>query len=161
MRPLFALGGEGAPALVLGIVGGYPVGARTAAQLHAGGKLCREDAERLLGFCSNAGPGFIFGVCGSGVFKSPRAGLLLFLVHIASALLCGVLMRRNAKNRRSSTPPPRTPSDKRSAPAHILFPAAVRDSFASVWSVCGFVVIFAVLLRLLTLVLPASAALSP
>lgn len=160
MLPLFSLGGEGAPALVLGIVGGYPVGARTAAQLHAGGRLSREDAERLLGFCSNAGPGFILGVCGAGVFKSSRAGLLLFAVHLAAALLCGVLMRRGAKNRHPSTPP-LTPSHNRSAPAHILFPAAVRDSFASVWSVCGFVVIFAVLLRLMTLVLPASAALSP
>ncbi|MBQ7713598.1 MAG: sporulation protein, partial [Oscillospiraceae bacterium] len=35
------------------------------------------------------------------------------------------------------------------------FPAAVRDAFASAWSVCGFVVIFAVILRFVTLALPA------
>ena len=75
MRPLFRLGGAGAGALVLGLVGGYPVGARTAAELHRRGALSRSEAERLLGFCNNAGPGFILGVCGGTVFGDARAGL--------------------------------------------------------------------------------------
>ncbi len=33
MRPLFGVGGAGAAALSLGLIGGYPVGARTVAQL--------------------------------------------------------------------------------------------------------------------------------
>ena len=93
MRPLFHLSGAGAAALALGLVGGYPVGARTAAELYRGGCLPRKEAERLLAFCSNAGPGFILGICGGAVLQSARAGAYLYLVHVASALLTGVALR--------------------------------------------------------------------
>lgn len=70
MRPLFGLSGAGAAALALGLCGGYPVGARTAAELVENGALSRDEGERLLAFCNNAGPGFLLGVCGAGVFSS-------------------------------------------------------------------------------------------
>ena len=73
MRPLFGLSGTGAAALALGLCGGYPVGARTAAELVENGALSQEEGERLLAFCNNAGPGFLLGVCGAGVFSSSRA----------------------------------------------------------------------------------------
>ena len=74
MRPLFGLSGAGAAALALGLCGGYPVGARTAAELVENGALSRDEGERLLAFCNNAWPGFLLGVCGAGVFSSSRTG---------------------------------------------------------------------------------------
>ena len=62
---LYRLPGEAAGALVLGLAGGYPVGARTAAELCAQGALTRDEAERLLTFCNNANPARAFFV-GSG-----------------------------------------------------------------------------------------------
>ena len=90
MRPLFGLSGTGAAALALGLCGGYPVGARTAAELVENGALSQEEGERLLAFCNNAGPGFLLGVCGAGVFSSSRAGAALYLIHVAAALCAGV-----------------------------------------------------------------------
>lgn len=167
MRPLFALSGDGAAALVLGLAGGYPVGARTAAELYRSGRLSRDEAERLLGFCNNAGPGFILGVCGGAVLKSSRAGLYLYLVHALSAVLCGVLLGRAAgparpagtAGRAQAASGNRAPGCRQ--PRRRSFAAAVRDSFAAVWSVCGYVVLFAVALRLLTLPLPARLRRSP
>ena len=153
MRPLFRLSGAGAGALVLGLAGGYPVGARTAAELYRRGSLTREEAERLLSFCNNAGPGFVMGICGGAVFGSVRAGALLCLIHAVSALLTGFLLSRPGRAPQASAARggsfPAAPE-----PRAGLFPAAVRDSFAAAWSVCGFVVIFAVLLRFLSLILP-------
>ena len=152
MAPFFALSGAGSAALVLGLLGGYPVGARTAAQLCEQGSLSRAEAEQLLAFCNNAGPGFVLGICGGAVFHSVRAGVYLYLIHAASALLTGLLLRRgSAPSRRGGYRAPRAPLSLLRA-----FPDAVRDSFAAVWNVCGFVILFAVLLRLLTLLLPAS-----
>ena len=151
MRPLFYLSGAGAGALALGLAGGYPVGARTAAELYRRGALSKAEAERLLSFCNNSGPGFILGVCGGAVLRDPRAGLYLYLVHVASAVLTGALLRRAtvmecaAARRR-----PRRQGKSLAA----AFPAAVADSFAAAWSVCGFVVLFAVALRYVTLLLP-------
>lgn len=158
MRPLFGLSGAGAAALVLGLVGGYPVGARTAAELYRGGTLDKSEAERLLGFCSNGGPGFILGVCGSAALQSQRAGTYLYLVHVLAAALTGMALRilpPRAEGRRTGRPPAAPPANRKRAAS---FSSVVRDSFAAVWSVCGFVVLFAVVLRLVTCCLGMGAA---
>ena len=93
MAPLFRVNGSCAAALALGVVGGYPVGARTAISLYQNGQCSRTEAERLLAFCNNCGPAFILGVVGTGIFGSGRAGLLLYLGHIAASLLVGLLFR--------------------------------------------------------------------
>lgn len=151
MRPLFYLSGAGASALALGLAGGYPVGARVTAELYRTGALSRAEAERLLSFCNNAGPGFILGVCGGAVLRDPRAGAGLCLVHAASAVVTGVLLRRGAVMETAAAYARRR---VRRAPLAAAFPAAVRDSFAAAWSVCGFVVLFAVVVRFVSRLLP-------
>ena len=159
MRPLFGLGGAGASALALGLLGGYPVGARTVAELHRAGTLEKKEAERLLGFCNNAGPGFILGICGGAVLHSSRAGLYLYLVHAVSALLTGILLCRDLPRRASVYSKVTQRTD--AAPFASLFSAAVRGALAGILNVCAFVVLFLVLLRLLAAALPAAISTSP
>ena len=152
MYPLFGVSGAGASALILGLLGGYPVGARTVAELYGRGEIGREEAEQLLAFCNNSGPGFFLGVCGTAVFGSARAGAYLYLIHVGAALVTGVLLRRDlGLPRRKAVSRQRAPFD---------LAAAVQGSFAAVGSVSAFVIFFMVLLRLLSLV-PALAALPP
>ena len=156
MRPLFGLSGAGAAALALGLCGGYPVGARTSAELVSSGAVEREEGERLLIFCNNAGPGFLLGICGGAVFHSPRAGAALYLIHAASALCSGILLCRAL--------PPLPPEARRRVqqPRRDLsaaFPAAVQGALAGVLNVCAFVVFFTVLSHLLLRFLPAPLAL--
>ena len=156
MYPLFGVSGAGASALILGLLGGYPVGARTVAELYGRGEIAREEAEQLLAFCNNSGPGFFLGVCGTAVFGSARAGMYLYLIHVGAALVTGVLLRRDlGLPRRKAVSRQRAPFDLAAA-----LPAAVQSSFAAVGSVSAFVIFFMVLLRLLSLV-PALAALPP
>ena len=56
MYPLFHVNGSCAGAFLLGIIGGYPVGARTAISLYRKGQCSRDEAERMLSFCNNSGP---------------------------------------------------------------------------------------------------------
>lgn len=81
MEPLFRVPGAGSAALVLGLVGGYPIGAKTAADLYRENLVSREEAERLLAFCNNSNPVFLISVLGVGVFGSVRAGVWLWLIH--------------------------------------------------------------------------------
>ena len=67
-RQLFRCGGAGCAALLLGLIGGYPVGARTAAALVRQGALTPQEGGRLLTFCNNAGPAFAVGVAGVTVW---------------------------------------------------------------------------------------------
>lgn len=143
-RRLFGVGGAGASAFFLGLLGGYPVGGRTVGQLYRAGRLSKEEAERLLAFCNNAGPSFILGVVGVGCFGSLRTGVYLYLVHAFSAVLVGVLFRKKApvlgqKVRYSATFEP--------VPA---FVRAVGEAAEGMVRLCGFVVFFLVILALIT-----------
>ena len=41
--------------LLLGLIGGYPVGAQNVFKAYENRMIARNDAERMLGFCNNAG----------------------------------------------------------------------------------------------------------
>lgn len=134
----------GARAFLLGLTGSYPVGARTVAQLYRRGGISRREAGRLLLFSNNCGPAFILGVAGLGCFGSLRAGVLLWGVHILAALVIALALPRRAAEppERPGSVPPRPPF----VPALI---AAVRDAAGTMVYICGFVVFFLVLLRVL------------
>ena len=150
MAPLFRVNGACTSAVALGFVGGYPVGARTAIALYQSGQCSKTEAERLLAFCNNAGPAFILGVVGAGVFGSGTVGLLLYLAHIAASLCVGLLFRFYRPHegpRRGSLTAPQFQA--------VRFPAAftrsVTGALSSSLNICAFVLLFCVVIRMLSL----------
>ena len=79
---LYGISGAGATAFFMGLVGGYPLGAAYIADMRRQGLVSLEEAERLMGFCSNSGPAFLVGSIGAGVFGSARPGVGLHIIHI-------------------------------------------------------------------------------
>ena len=77
--------------LVPAFLGGYPTGAQSIYQAYASGNLSKENALRLLAFCSNAGPAFLFGMV-SSLFPSQRYVWALWLIHILSAILTSIAL---------------------------------------------------------------------
>ena len=147
MGPMFHLPGDCAGAFLLGIVGGYPVGARTAIALYQSGRCSRDETERMLSFCNNSGPAFILGVVGAGIFRNSRAGLWLYAAHVAASLMVGLCFRRWGRWEGTKSPPV---SPQRSSPDLLTaFPGAVRTAFQGTLNICGFVIFFTVLIRLL------------
>lgn len=155
MGPMFRLRGLCAMPLIAGLLGGYPSGAKTAADLYQQGLLSRQEAELLLGFCNNCGPAFVLGYVGSGVLGSAQAGVWLFLIHMASALLTGILLCRIQRDRGPAMLPCRLPEESVSLPSALT--GAISGSFASTLNICAFVVLFRVLAALLPAALPAWA----
>ncbi|MBP3501814.1 MAG: sporulation protein [Oscillospiraceae bacterium] len=141
MRRLFGVSGAGGTAFLLGIIGGYPVGGRTAGELYRSGQCEREECERLLAFCNNAGPSFILGIAGLGCFGSVRVGAWLYLIHVGAAVMVGLLFRSTS---RQMGRPEKTETPRR---ADALI-EAVRGGAMSMVSICAFVVFFLVILRL-------------
>jgi len=157
MRPLFHVGGACAAAVALGFVGGYPVGARTAIALYEKGLCSREEVQRLLGFCNNSGPAFIFGVAGAGVFLSGKAGLLLYLSHILASITVGLMFRFYKAG-------PQEGMRRESRSLRVIrlgqaFTESVTGSFTGILSICAFVIFFAVIIKLLfiTGIIPAAS----
>ena len=157
MGRLFGLPGTMAPALLLGAVGGYPVGARTVCQLYEGGACTKAQAVSALRFCCNAGPAFVVSAIGTGLLGDGRLGLRLWLAHLAAALLIGVLFRGKSSAVKDIGITPISPNH----PGNLtVFLQAVTGSVGTFLNVCAFVILFAVLLCLVGQ-LPMVSALPP
>ena len=123
--------------LAIGVLGGYPVGAQNVAQLHGSGQLSNEQAARMITFCNNAGPAFLFGVLGS-MFSDSKYPWLLWLIHISSALLVGVLL-----------PGSRTEGAVRPLSRSVTVTDALAQAVKVIGLVCGWVVLMRMMLAFL------------
>ena len=123
--------------LLIGLVGGYPTGAQSVTQLYHSGRLTKAKAQRLLGFCSNAGPAFIFGICGS-LFPETWMIWLLWLVHILSAIATGALIKGDEHCR---------VQPKRLLPQTL--PQALDQALKTIGRVCGWIILFRILIAIL------------
>ena len=118
----------------IGILGGYPVGAQNIASLYQHRQLSRSDAMRMVSFCNNAGPAFIFGVL-SSAFDQKGACFLLWAVQIISAIFVGMLL-----------PGDKSCNQVTSVSANISITDALSQSVKVMSLVCGWVIIVRTLL---------------
>ena len=140
LRPIGKICGvpEGAEyLLLLGIAGGYPVGAQCIENACVNGVISKNDAQRMLGFCNNAGPAFIFGMAGA-LFSSQIAGWVLWGIQILSALVTGMLL------------PDRSQSSGQIISSNkISLTQLMYSALKAMATVCGWVILFRVLLYIL------------
>ena len=125
------------PIFLVGALGGYPTGAQAVADGFLSGQITKQDARRMLGFCSNAGPSFLFGIAGL-CFTSPERSWVLWGIHLLSALLTGILLPGGSKNVTILR-------GKNS----VTIPEALKRSLRITAQVCGWIIIFRVLLAFL------------
>lgn len=76
---------------ILGLLGGYPTGAASVYQGWKDGKFSTKQASYMISFCNNAGPAFIFGICGT-FFDNGWCGWCLWSIQILSAIYVGRLI---------------------------------------------------------------------
>lgn len=77
----------------MGIISGYPVGAKIAADFRKNNVCSKEECERLLSFTNNSGPLFIIGSIGITMFNNTMIGILLFITHLLSSITVGIIFR--------------------------------------------------------------------
>lgn len=150
MRRLFGISGEGACALLLGFLCGFPVGAKSAISLYEGGRITRSECERLIPLCSVPSIAFCVNVVGVSVFQSSRAGWLFWLSSLLSSVITGILGNALASKKAppSNAPPLPSKPPSRSRPSDLV--RAVEGSTRAVLIVCGYVIFFSALMGTLS-----------
>lgn len=93
MRPIFNVPGEGSFPFIMGIISGYPTGAKIVSKFKSDGICSPVEAERLLAFTNNSGPLFIIGTVGISLFGNIEIGLLLLITHILACITVGFIFR--------------------------------------------------------------------
>lgn len=150
---LLGLSEAGLLPVILGLAGGFPLGAQLLAEQFKLGSLTEEEAVRCSALCNNAGPAFLLAVLGHQVFGSVPVGLALFFIQFLSLSFTGCLFQlRTPIPRRSAMD--RIESRKRFSAA---FPEALGISAAAMLRITGTVVFFSALLSCLKAFLPLAA----
>lgn len=144
-QTVFRLPGSAAPTLLMSVIGGYPAGARSIAALYEDGEITQGQAERMLGFCVNAGPSFVITAVGAGFLKSPRAGAILFAAQVIVFLLLGVGCGLTAEREKHARG--KKKAGETGASQALIVSAA--DAARSIINMCCFVILFAALMNLL------------
>lgn len=165
MRPLFNVPGAGSFVMAMGLASGYPVGAMLTAKL-VKSKLCNTwEAERLVSFTNTADPLFMIGAVAVGMFKDVRLGTIIALAHYISTLILGLIMRFYAHDKEIT---PAVSSSKREGiilkatrellkarkednrPFGQLLGDCITNSINSMLLVLGFIILFSVIIRIVT-----------
>lgn len=93
MRPLFNVPGVGSFAWIMGMVSGYPTGAKLSVRLKEQKQISQLEAERLVAFTNSSSPLFIFGAISIGFFHDAKLGVLLAVCHYLGNAITGICMR--------------------------------------------------------------------
>jgi len=159
MNPLFNVRGEGSFAFIMGIISGYPVGAKIASNLRLSNTCSKEECERLLAFTNNSGPLFIIGTVGVKMFGNSMIGFLLIITHILACITVGILFRFWKGGGKSSGITQKkylNTSNYSNAISKVNFSnlgeiigKSITNSISTILNIGGFIVIFSVIISIL------------
>ncbi len=139
-KRIFRVSGSGAVVFVIGILCGYPTGAKMVAELYEKKLITKNEANRLLPFCNNSGPLFVIGAVGVGMLGDKYHGVVLYIIHVLSAVMVGIFFSLFSKKERNIQPQAIT-----AVQLSYAFSDAVCRATKTMLEVCGFLVFFSVL----------------
>lgn len=155
MKPLFNIRGEGAFAFIMGIISGYPIGAKIATNFRKDNICTKAECERLLSFTNNSGPLFIVGSVGILLYRNTMIGILLFVTHLLASLSVGILFRFWKKTKHSDSYPSSSKAytNKKTQASFSnlgeILSESIISSIKSILVIGGFVVIFSSIISIL------------
>ena len=118
---------------IIGLLSGYPVGAQNIAEQFKKQRISAQTANRLLMYCSNAGPAFIIGMT-ANMFSTWYTPFILWGIHILSALAVSIFIAK-----------PKKPDFCSTESRHINFTAAVEKTARSLAIVCCWIIFFRII----------------
>ena len=155
-RPLgkmLRLSPAGCCAVVLGLLCGFPIGARSAILAYENGNMTRTECERVLACSSIPSMAFLISTVGTTLFGDATFGVTLYICAAFAALLSGfciyVVQKRTKTDEKTNCKIPL-------AKLHFdrsMFPTAVRNATVSTLFICAYVVFFSTLTEAVAVIL--------
>ncbi len=156
MKPIFNIRGEGSFAFIMGIVSGYPVGAKIASNFRQNNICSKEECERLLSFTNNSGPLFIIGTVGILMFKNTTIGILLFITHLLASISVGIFFRfwknnKTSKNFFKNSYSKTQDNNKNISLANLgeILAESITSATSTILLIGGFIVVFSSIISIL------------
>ena len=144
LSPVFGCSPSGCYAVVIGLIAGLPVGAKTIATLTESGRITKKEGQYLLPLCNNPSPLFLLGFLSVSVLKRPDLRYLVLLIVTLSSVIAAKLLRprdKSALRHRSF------PSATQKIPfsfSFLMLDAAIEQAFLVLTRVGGYIILFSV-----------------
>ena len=122
---------------LLGLIGGYPIGAICIEKAIKDKRLSKDNVKYLRGLCNNAGPSFIIGML-SPLFIQKKLPFVLILILAISALFSNLLLTEY------------TPETIKNVPnSSIKLSEAIKQATECMLNVCATIILFKTFLHLI------------
>lgn len=142
---LFKINGRGISAFIIGILCGFPIGAKISARLYKDGVITKDECERLICFTNNSGPAFLISGIGAGMLRSVRDGVVIYIIMIISAVAIGTVFGFG-KNASSLV-------KKAEARPSFRISEATASATSATLCVCSYVILFSVICGIINMFL--------
>jgi len=130
----------------MSIISGYPIGAKLTSEFYEKNLIDSTDAQKILSFCSTSGPLFIIGSVGVGFFHNALLGITIFVIHVVSSIINGLLYRNYNKKQINVLI---KENENNKTIKEFSLQECMYSSIVSVLIVGGFIIIFYVLIQIL------------
>lgn len=135
---LFGINGTGLCAVVLGILGGYPIGAKTVAEFFEQRLLSQYDTKRLLSWCVNPSPAFVITAIGTFLLRNTSSGIIMYVSILLSSITIGIANKFMISHQKTSE----SKADIAPLNESNIFISSVTSGSKAMLSVCGWVLTF-------------------
>lgn len=150
LSPVFRCSPSGCYAVVIGLLAGLPVGAKTIASLTETRRITKKEGEYLLPLCNNPSPLFILGFISVSVLNRPQLRYPILFIVTLSSLLAAMLLRPREPKKESAQLNRSSASERKPFSfSFLLLDSAIEQAFLILTRVGGYIILFSVLANLL------------
>ena len=150
---IFGLSRAGCYPAVIGLLSGYPVGAKTTAQLYREKMLSKDEAQYLLTFCNNASPMFLLEYIGVNCMGLKYPAVLPIIVYLSAWL--GTFIAGRRRFYRQNTEGLRSFCCEEQS-IIVSLDESILDAFVTITKIGGYIMLFSILAQILSELLPVS-----
>ncbi|MCI8299054.1 MAG: hypothetical protein HFI69_01675 [Lachnospiraceae bacterium] len=147
LKHLFPISSAGIYPLTAGLLFGFPLGSKITADLVLSGKMSREEGQRLFCACNNISPMFIGSFLLNETLQRPELRLATYLILYVPPLALYMIWNRNRRFRSSADK-----SKKTASMNFQLIDAGIMNGFETLAKLGGYIVMFAILAQMTTLI---------
>ena len=142
-KKIFHIEGCAGAIMLIGLVGGFPVGAKGVTTLYDEKRLNLESAQAVTMFLVGGGPGFIVAVIGNALYQDVLTGLILWVCQLAAQIFLGIFSCRKLVYMPSVSDDSNYKKTEKALSTSII--EATESGIQGIISLCGLVIIFSCL----------------
>lgn len=140
--------------VVVGLLSGYPLGAKTVADLCVSGKISRREGQYLLTFCNNSSPMFMLEYMGVYCMGLKNPEFLLVAVYLSAILNALLYQKHFGCYHGGDNVVKYSCNGKKEAFLMGALDESILDSFVTLAKVGGYIILFSILAQLVEELLP-------